>query len=65
MLNVPWNLNAEFVSIVFLSSFRRTYEAIRLAEHIWCPLLKGFVEEEVVVGRVFRCRIRIVLFDGH
>ena len=44
MRNIPWNLNAKLVAVVFLPPSRGSYLAIRLAQqHVWCPLSEGLL----------------------
>ena len=43
MRDIPWNLNAEPVAVILLPPSRGSYPAIRLAQHVWCPLGEGLL----------------------
>ena len=59
--DIPWNLNAELVAVILLPPSRSSYPAIRLVQHVWCPLGEGLLLEKVVVCS---CLLSQVLLDG-
>ena len=41
--DILWNLNTDLVAVILLPSPRGSYPAVRLAQHVWCPLGEGLL----------------------